>query len=177
MILSLFSGAGGLDLGFEREGFKVGLAFDIKSSAIDSYNFNREDSHGFVRDVSKLTLEEIDKLVGYEFKPTGVIGGPPCQSFSVSNVNARSDDARHDLPLAYADLLTQLNNRNPIHFFLFENVLGLKSGKHIEKYHNFIAAFELAGFTIQELTLNAADFGVPQDRKRIFIVGLNEAIY
>lgn len=177
MILSLFCGAGGLDLGFESEGFEIGLAFDIRTAAVESYNFNRQSTHGYVRDISKLTIEEIDRLYGAEFKPTGIIGGPPCQSFSVSNVSAKNDDARHDLPLAYANLLMLLNKRNPIHFFVFENVLGLKSEKHIEKYNKFKLAFEYAGFTIQEVILNASQFGVPQDRKRIFIVGLNRNLY
>lgn len=177
MILSLFCGAGGLDSGFESEGFEIGLAFDIRAAAIESYNFNRNSSHGYVRDISKLTVSDIDKIYGAEFKPTGVIGGPPCQSFSVSNVSGRNDDARHDLPLAYANLLGQLNKRNPIHFFVFENVLGLKSEKHIEKYNNFKLAFESAGFVLQEVILNASQFGVPQDRKRIFIIGLNKNIY
>lgn len=177
MILSLFCGAGGLDLGFESEGFEIGLAFDIRPTAIETYNFNRQSNHAFVRDISKLTVEQIDQLYGSEFKPKGIIGGPPCQSFSVSNVNSKDDDPRHDLPLAYANLLMQLNQRNPLHFFVFENVLGLKSYKHKAKYETFKKAFVNAGFNLQEIILNASDFEVPQERKRIFIIGLNRKLY
>lgn len=177
MILSLFCGAGGLDLGFEKEGFKIGLAFDIRKPAVESYNYNRSDKHAYTRDISKLTLDDIDEIYGEEFKPVGVIGGPPCQSFSIANVNGVDDDIRHDLPLKYAELLKVLNERNPIHFFVFENVLGLKSKKHLEKYEQFKIAFKDAGFKIHEQVLNSADFGVPQNRKRIFIIGLNKNIY
>lgn len=177
LILSLFCGAGGLDSGFESEGFEIGLAFDIRKESVQTYNHNREQTVGIVKDVQALTLEDLDCLYGGEFKPLGVIGGPPCQSFSVSNVNGVSDDPRHSLPLAYARLLMKLNKRNPIHFFVFENVLGLKSKKHIEKYNEFKCSFEDAGFNIQELTINARDFGVPQNRERIFFIGLNRDIY
>ncbi|MGP8290890.1 DNA cytosine methyltransferase [Vreelandella zhanjiangensis] len=177
MILSLFCGAGGLDSGFESEGFKVGLAFDIRKVSIQTYNHNREKASGYVRDVQTLTLEDLDDLYGEEFKPLGIIGGPPCQSFSVSNVNGVSDDPRHSLPFAYSDLLMKLNQRNPIHFFIFENVLGLKSKKHISKYNEFKNSFENAGFNIQELVINAKDLGVPQNRERIFFIGLNREIY
>lgn len=177
MILSLFSGAGGLDLGFEKAGFEIDLAFDIRRSAIDTYNYNRQQPRGFVRDIRHLNLADIDALFGAEYKPIGVIGGPPCQSFSVSNVTQKVDDARHDLPFCYASLLKQLNKRNPIHFFLFENVLGLKGKKHLNRYNKFKDSFKRAGFNIHELVLDALDFEVPQNRKRLFILGLNKKLY
>jgi DNA (cytosine-5)-methyltransferase 1 len=177
LILSLFCGAGGLDYGFEIENFKVSLAFDLRPAAINTYNHNHPGRHGYVADISKLTIDDLDKIYGREFQPYGVIGGPPCQSFSFSNVSEKENDKRHDLPLKYAELLKSLNARNPIHFFVFENVLGLKSKKHIEKFKRFKAAFEDAGFNIHEKVLDSVDFGVPQNRKRIFIVGLNKQIY
>jgi DNA (cytosine-5)-methyltransferase 1 len=173
----LFCGAGGLDYGFEKENFKVSLAFDVRPAAINTYNHNRLSPHGHVADISKLTIDDLDRLYGSEFKPFGVIGGPPCQSFSFSNVSEKENDKRHNLPLKYAELLKSLNERNPIHFFVFENVLGLKSKKHIEKFKRFKAAFGDAGFNIHEKVLDSVDFGVPQNRKRIFIVGLNKQIY
>jgi DNA (cytosine-5)-methyltransferase 1 len=177
LILSLFCGAGGLDRGFEKESFEIGLAFDIRSAAVASYNFNRKNKNGHVADISQLTLADLDQIYGREFKPTGIIGGPPCQSFSVANVQDNKDDVRHSLPLKYAGLLKSLNERNPIKFFIFENVLGLKSKKHVEKYNKFKLAFENAGFKIHEVILNSVDYGVPQIRKRVFILGLNKEIY
>lgn len=177
MILSLFCGAGGLDLGFEKEGFEIGLAFDSRESSVDTYNYNRPLNNGHVKDVRDLTIETLDKLYGREFRPTGVLGGPPCQSFSISNVHTSENDPRHSLTFAYSKLLQELNERDPIKFFIFENVLGLKSKKHSKIYAKFKESFEKAGFRLQEFELNASHFGVPQNRKRIFILGLNKDLF
>ncbi|SIT07213.1 DNA cytosine methyltransferase [Neptunomonas antarctica] len=179
MILSLFCGAGGLDLGFEQAGFEIKLAFDIRKPAVETYNHNRivHSKNAFVKDISTLTIDEIDLFYGGEFNPIGIIGGPPCQSFSISNTTYSEDDKRHSLPLKYAALLKKLNNRNPIHFFVFENVPGLKSKRHIEKYNEFKRSFENAGFTISEILVNSINYDVPQNRERLFIIGLNKEIY
>lgn len=178
MLLSLFCGPGGLDLGFENAGFNTGLAFDIRPTSVETWNSNRpETPNGHVYDIEKLTPEVLDQLYGEEFAPRGVIGGPPCQSFSVSNVHQNENDDRHNLPNAYANLLTLLNNRNPIDFFLFENVPGLLGPRHIARYNAFKMNFKNAGFVIHETKLNAMNYGVPQDRERIFIVGINEYIF
>ena len=178
MLLSLFCGPGGLDYGFEQAGFEAGLAFDIRPTSIETWNSNRpENPCGYVRDIEQLTIEELDQLYGRQFRPLGVIGGPPCQSFSVSNVHQNEEDERHNLPNAYANLLFQLNRRNPIDFFLFENVPGLLGIKHIARYEEFKRNFQYAGFKIHEASLNAMHFSVPQDRDRIFIIGINDQRY
>jgi len=87
MLLSLFCGSGGLDLGFEQAGFKTELAFDFHEPSIQSFNYNRPgQTIGHVADIRELTLAKIDEIYGSEFKPKGIIGGPPCQSFSKSNI-------------------------------------------------------------------------------------------
>lgn len=178
MLLSLFCGAGGLDLGFERADFSIGLAFDKKSDSVDSYNRNRpDDQHGHCVDVNDITLESLDALWGSEFAPDGVIGGPPCQSFSQANRSITETDPRHQLPLAYARLLKALNERNPVKFFVMENVKGLRSGLHSHRLRLFKKALADAGFHVSEHLLNAADHGTPQTRERLFIVGLNRALY
>ncbi len=176
-LLSLFCGAGGLDIGFEKQGFEVGLAFDIRQDSVNSYNQNRKNKCGHVQDINKLTVEKLDELYGAEFNPIGLIGGPPCQGFSISNVNKQKSDKRNRLSFTYVNLLSQLNNRNPVHFFVFENVTGLLGDRHKNTFKTIKKSFEGAGFNIFVSTLNAMDFGTPQNRERLIIVGLNKAIY
>lgn len=178
LLLSLFCGAGGLDLGFARANFKIGLAFDKKADSVRSYNHNRpNDTHAHCADVNDITLELLDNLWGSEFKPTGVIGGPPCQSFSQANRSITDKDPRHQLPLVYARLLKALNARNPVQFFVMENVKGLRSGPHAHRLALFKMALRDAGFHVSEQLLNAADYDTPQNRERLFIVGLNRQLF
>lgn len=178
MLLSLFCGAGGLDLGFERADFEIGLAFDKKADSVLSYNHNRPDNvHGHHMDVNDLSLEKLDLLWGRKFTPDGVIGGPPCQSFSQANRSITDDDPRHHLPLVYARLLKQLNERSPVKFFVMENVKGLRSGMHAHRLLLFKKALSDAGFHVSEEILNALDYGTPQSRERLFIVGLNRELF
>ena len=174
-LLSLFCGVGGLDEGFKQAGFKAALAFDNDDECVRAFNANH--GNAYVRDVTELTLEELDSLNGGEFRPVGIIGGPPCQSFSVSNVHQKDDDPRHQLPESYARLLKKLNERNPISFFLFENVPGLLGKRHIDRYLRFKKMFQKAGFEVHEELLDAKYYGVPQERQRIFIVGINRDLH
>lgn len=178
MLLSLFCGAGGLDLGFERAGFEIGLAFDKKADSVKSYNQNRE-SHSTAHcvDVKALSVEYLDALWGQPFRPAGLIGGPPCQSFSEANRSIAEDDPRHQLPLVYARLLKALNERHPLGFFVMENVKGLMGNAHRHRLELFRAALTDAGFNVFETLLNAADYSTPQNRKRLFLVGLNKTIF
>lgn len=178
MLLSLFCGAGGLDLGFESADFDIGLAFDKKSDSVLSYNHNRpRPAPGHCANVNDITLEMLDKLWGSRFEPEGVIGGPPCQSFSQANRSINETDPRHQLPLVYARLLKTLNARKPVKFFVMENVKGLRSGLHAHRLILFKKALGEAGFHVTEQLLNAADFGTPQKRERLFIVGFNKVLF
>ncbi|MCA8003168.1 DNA cytosine methyltransferase [Burkholderia metallica] len=178
MLLSLFSGAGGLDLGFEKTGAEIGLAFDIRQDSINSYNSNRphQPNRGHRRNIRYLTTEELDKLFGAEFRPTGIIGGPPCQSFSRANKSQTDDDHRHELPFVYADLLNELNQRSPVPFFAFENVVGLTEEPHRERFLSLKKRLDEIGFEVRETILNAANYGVPQNRIRLILVGFNREI-
>jgi DNA (cytosine-5)-methyltransferase 1 len=178
LLLSLFCGAGGLDLGFERADFEIGLAFDKKLDSVKSYNHNREEpGHAHCVNVNDITLNSLDKLWGRRFEPEGIIGGPPCQSFSQANRSITDADPRHQLPLTYARLLKELNARKPVKFFVMENVKGLRSGLHAHRLILFKKALADAGFHVSEQLLNAADYGTPQKRERLFIVGVNEALF
>src|SRR5690606_4491738 len=150
--------------------------FDVYPEAVNTFNFNHSKygSAAYVQDVTQLDVDRLDELAGREFRPVGVLGGPPCQSFSVSNVYQSDDDPRHRLPAAYAALLGKLNRRHPISFFVFENVPGLLGKKHIHRYEAFKEMFASAGFRLYEKLMDAKEYGVPQERERIIIVGINE---
>lgn len=175
MLLSLFCGAGGLDLGFEDAGFEIGLALDRKADSVKSYNLNRDENAktAQVRDLAAIKIADLDTLFGRELKPQGVIGGPPCQSFSQANVNQRVDDVRKALPQTFADVVTDLHHRHPMDFFVMENVVGLTLKKHIATLVAVEKKLSDAGFRTARLMLNAKDHGTPQNRPRLFLVGIN----
>lgn len=179
-IISLFSGCGGLDLGFEQAGFQPVVAYDLFPVAVKTYNSNRNKNHAIQADLSKLTATEmIDQIEartsGHPI--VGVIGGPPCQAFSRGNVHPQLHDARRKLPIHYAEILKELNQKYNLHFFVFENVEGLTSNRNKKEFTQFCQLFELAGYNLFEGILNARDFGVPQERTRVFLVGLNNTMY
>ena len=98
VLLSLFSGCGGLDLGFERAGFRVGLAYDVRSDSIDSWNRNRRGpTRGHVADLTAIRFADIDRHFDARFTPSALIGGPPCQSFSRANRSPVPHDPRTKL--------------------------------------------------------------------------------
>lgn len=178
MLLSLFCGPGGLDLGFEQAGFKIALAFDKNPDSIKTYNSNRANGgNGHVADIRNLSVTTLDDRHGKLFKPAGVIGGPPCQSFSQANQSQTDDDPRHSLPLHYAALLKELNDRSPVSFFVLENVPGLSSPKHRARLDDIIGALSSAGFNVFESVLNSVHYSTPQARKRLFLVGLNSELF
>jgi DNA (cytosine-5)-methyltransferase 1 len=179
-ILSLFSGCGGFDLGFANAGFEVALALDIDPSAVETYNHNHKGNRAEVCDLSATCGEDVIKRLDKKqlsAPPRGVIGGSPCQSFSSSNVHLKAGDIRHTLPRKYAAILKTLNQHYKLDFFVFENVRGITSQKHLETFGEFKQLFSDAGFSISEGLLDAIKFGVPQRRPRVFVVGFNLARY
>ena len=183
-LLSLFSGPGGLDLGFEQAGLTPCLALDANKAAIETYNWNRKGNPARIADLSLEAPPAVIKMweekVGSDRAPAGIIGGPPCQAFSISNRSRIPNDPRAQLPLTYAQILKAFNKRykrSGPHFFLFENVAGLGQPVHKPSLKIFLDAFEDAGFRVTQFVLDAADFGVPQYRKRMFIIGFNRSRY
>lgn len=180
-LLSLFSGAGGLDLGFESEGFRPLLAIDSDLAAVETYNWNRKRRHpARLGDLKNLEASEI--IDWWEQRtpdvvPVGVIGGPPCQPFSQGNSRKRDDDPRAELAFCYAKLLKAFNERWNLQFFLFENSAGLGLKRHAEFLQRLERAFQEAGFRVVRFFLEASEFGVPQYRRRMFILGVNDQRY
>lgn len=175
-IVSLFCGAGGFDLGFEEAGFAVDVAIDLRADSIQSYNQNRSGAVAHVFDVREATVASLDKLAGKKLAPIGVIGGPPCQSFSRATFSS-DDDPRHELPLEFSRLLKSFNRRSPVSFFAFENVPGLLKLKHRRRFQAIIQSFESAGFNVFQSVLNASSFGVAQNRPRLILIGLNKSLF
>lgn len=176
MILSLFSGCGGLDLGFEQAGFSVGLAYDIRPNSINSWNHNRlDESKGVVADISKLNLADLDSAFGSEFRPTGVIGGPPCQSFSRANSSKSANDPRSLLVEKFFSIALELHKeRKPIDFIAMENVVELRAANGGRLLEDQISRVRKSGFKVFTFELDAKNFGVPQRRKRLFVVALRD---
>jgi DNA (cytosine-5)-methyltransferase 1 len=179
--ISLFSGAGGLDLGFEQEGFEPVIAYDKKSSAVCTYNHNRNRNIAKVADLGTMSGQDIIcdlESTGITEKPCGVVGGPPCQYFSNGNKAAReSDDPRRTLPIKYAEILRELNIKYELDFFILENVDGLAQPRHKEDFSKILEMFDKAGFYVANTVLNAYDYGVPQIRRRLFLIGWNKNKY
>jgi len=175
--ISLFSGAGGLDLGFEKAGFKPIVAYDNYLPAINTYNYNRKESIAKHEDLSCYSADQIINDVkarnGFEHI-NGVIGGPPCQYFSIGNRSKKDNDPRRRLPITYAEILKKLNQEFSLDFFIFENVFGLAKPAHQEDFKTILSFFKDAGFHTFHTILDAYNFGVPQFRKRVFIIGWNK---
>lgn len=176
-VISLFCGAGGMDVGFHQAGFETCLAIDHWPDAVDTFNHNSKAPVACVRDLANLTPREFLSLIPAGEEPVGIIGGPPCQGFSRGNVGSDPNDPRNLLPFRYASLLSAARKRFNLHFFVFENVTGLLDAKHLPRFHKIVEEFRKAGFRLFVKRLDASNFSVPQKRHRLFIVGLNEDLY
>ena len=168
-IIDCFCGAGGLSIGFEKEGFNVVYAFDLDEKAIQTYKHNPRYHHGpaFVRDIYKIDKKSIEDDIGHDLGDIDVvIGGPPCQGFSVQR-RGDDEDPRNHLVLEYIRLLLEIKPK----FFVMENVGGLLSPRGLPYFRQLMNKMGDAGYIIQKKKLVASQYGVPQNRKRVFIVG------
>src|SRR5882724_7742559 len=139
-VVSLFSGSGGLDEGFVQAGFSPVLAMDNDRAACETFEWNHPRVRVLKKDLSQAVngyvVERLSELPS-AVQPIGVIGGPPCQAFSLSNVHKKSNDPRLKLPGNYAHILSELNKHYSLDFFVFENVLGLRNKAHAELFGYF----------------------------------------
>lgn len=161
-LLSLFAGAGGLDLGFEKAGFEIVYANEYDKSIWETYEKNHKTplDHRDIRKIDSSELPDCD----------GIIGGPPCQSWSEAGSLKGINDSRGQL---FYDFIRILKSKKP-KFFVAENVSGMLSKRHQEAVDNFIKLFEEAGYEMHIKLLNANDYNVPQDRLRVFYVGFRK---
>jgi DNA (cytosine-5)-methyltransferase 1 len=174
-IISLFSGAGGLDHGFLSAGFEIIAAFDVSEAAVKTHKRNFPTSNAIAGDLKKLRPAGVLKIIRScltEGSRIGLIGGPPCQGFSRANTRATANDPRNNLPRLYVNIVKKLQKFYRVEFVVFENVLGMRDKKHAVAYANLINGLRRLDFEITERELCALDFGVPQTRRRIVLAAL-----
>lgn len=172
--IDLFSGAGGLSLGFEQAGFDIAAAIEIDPIHCATHEYNFPYSTTICASVIDATGDDIRHRAGLGDADIDVLfGGAPCQGFSLIGKRA-FDDPRNQLVFHYVRLVRELQPK----YFVFENVKGLTLGRHAEFLTELVTALDDAGYDVllPYLVLNAADFGVPQDRRRLFLLGARRGL-
>lgn len=164
-IVSFFAGAGGLDLGFQKAGFNVVWANEYDKEIWETYEKNHPHTFLDKRSIVDISADEVPEC-------DGVIGGPPCQSWSEAGSMRGINDKRGQL---FYDFIRILEAKQP-KFFLAENVSGMLLDRHSEALKNIKELLKNAGigYELSFQMLNASDFDVPQDRKRVFFVGIRK---
>lgn len=172
--VDLYAGAGGMSLGFRQAGFEIAAAFDYNQRCVDAHAENFPRGESVKADLSKTTGKDIRKLGNLGRRHIDVLfGGPPCGGFSIAG-QRDPDDPRNKLLLRFAALVGDLRPS----FFVVENVRGLLIGEAMRVLERFRAKVEKAGYQVAwpVRILNAADYGVPQKRERIFILGCKSGL-
>lgn len=167
--IDLFAGAGGMSLGFEQAGFDIAAAVEIDPIHAAVHRFNFPETAVIARSVVGLSGAEVRALTGLRRRPIDVVfGGAPCQGFSLIG-QRMLDDPRNLLVREFVRLVSELKART----FVFENVKGLTIGRHRRFLDVLIETFEDAGYRVRApwQVLNAMNYGVPQDRERLFLLG------
>lgn len=164
-IVSFFAGAGGLDLGFQKAGFNVIWANEYDKEIWETYEKNHPKTKLDKRSIVDIPAGEVPDC-------DGIIGGPPCQSWSEAGALKGINDKRGQL---FFDFIRILEAKQP-KFFLAENVSGMLLGRHSEALKNIKEMFRNAGigYELSFEMLNASDYNVPQDRKRVFFIGIRK---
>ncbi|HCL56883.1 MAG TPA: DNA (cytosine-5-)-methyltransferase [Spirochaetia bacterium] len=164
-IVSLFSGAGGLDLGFHKSGFQTIWANEFDNTIWETYEYNFPNVKLDKRSIIDIPSSEIPDSIG-------IIGGPPCQSWSEAGAGRGIKDKRGQLFYEYIRILKE---KKPL-FFLAENVPGILLPRHKEAFQNILKEFKSLDYNVSYFLLNANHYGVPQDRKRVIIVGYHKSM-
>ena len=159
-LATFFAGAGGLDLGFSDAGFDVIWANEYDKSIWETYEKNHEGVYLDKRSITDVPTNEVPEC-------DGIIGGPPCQSWSEAGAMRGMGDKRGQL---FYDFIRILADKQP-KFFLAENVSGMLLAAHGNALENIKSMFRECGYNLSFQMLNVSDYGVPQDRKRVFFVG------
>lgn len=167
-VISLFSGCGGLDLGFERAGFNVPVANEFDPTIFETFKINHPNTHLIEGDVRQITKQDIAPFINGDVD--GIIGGPPCQSWSEAGSLRGIEDARGQLFYDYIRILSEFKPK----FFLAENVSGMLADRHSDAVKNILKMFDDAGYDVTLTLVNAKDYGVAEERKRVFYIGFRK---
>jgi len=172
-VIDLFAGCGGLSLGFEMAGFEIPLAIEKDEWASETYKKNHPNTRVLTGDITEIT--NLDDLIDKSNLPIdGIIGGPPCQGFSLSG-NRDKNDPRNSLFMEFVRFVKFYKPK----FFVMENVTGILSMKTKENKNVkdlILEEYDNAGYNVKICKLNAAEFGVPQSRIRIVFIGFRKDI-
>ncbi|MCB1087713.1 MAG: DNA cytosine methyltransferase, partial [Verrucomicrobiae bacterium] len=171
--IDLFSGAGGMSLGFEQAGFDVAAAVEIDPIHACVHKFNFPECTVIPRSVKDLTGNRIRELAKIGGQVSVVCGGAPCQGFSMIGKRVL-DDPRNSLVRDYVRLVSELDSD----YFVFENVKGLTVGEHRRFLEELIDSFDDHGYSVRLpwQVLNSVRYGVPQDRQRLFLLGAKKGL-
>lgn len=173
--IDLFAGCGGLSLGLKKAGISSILASDIDYNCQQTFNANFPEVPFLTKDISLITHEEINNILGGK-KPDIIVGGPPCQGFSLANKrrNNLNTDPRNRL---FYEFVKFINWYEPA-VFIMENVKGLLSMKNGEVINTIVDEFSNAGagYNVRVKVLKASDYGVPQIRERVIIIGYHKRL-
>lgn len=173
--VDLFSGAGGLSLGFEQAGFDVLAAVEVDPIHAATHKFNFPYCTVIPRSIRSLSAADIREASGIGGRAVDLVfGGPPCQGFSLIGQRAL-DDPRNSLVRDFVRIVAELSPT----YFMFENVKGLTLGQHRQFLRELVAEFEARGYRVMIpwRVLNAAHYGVPQDRERLFLLGARQGVF
>lgn len=169
-VIDLFSGCGGLSLGFEMGGFKIPVAIEIDDWASETYKHNHPYTRVLTEDI--VNIVDLDDLLFEDESLIGIIGGPPCQGFSLSG-NRDKKDPRNSL---FMEFVRFVGYFQPL-FFVMENVPGIlssktKDGEYVKDI--ILSQFNDVGYNVLVTKLDASEFGVPQHRVRVFFIGIRD---
>lgn len=167
-LISLFSGCGGLDLGFKRAGFNICVANEFDRTIFETFKANHSNTHLIEGDIRQVVKEDIAKFIAGDVD--GIIGGPPCQSWSEAGALKGIEDDRGKLFYEYIRILKEFKPK----FFLAENVSGMLANRHSEAVKNIISLFEKSGYDVSLTLVNAKNYGVAEERKRVFYIGFRK---
>lgn len=169
-VISLFSGCGGLDLGFEKAGFNIPVANEFDKTIWETFKVNHPETKLVEGDVRQVSKADIAQYLDGEVD--GIIGGPPCQSWSEAGALRGIEDERGQLFFDYIRILKEFRPK----FFLAENVSGMLANRHSKAVQNILNLFSGAGYDVTLTLVNAKDYGVAQERKRVFYIGFRKGL-
>lgn len=163
-LISLFCGCGGLDLGFERAGFEIPVANEFDPTIFETFKVNHPKTKLIEGDIRNISENDFPQDVD------GIIGGPPCQSWSEAGSLRGIEDQRGRLFFDYIRVLRKTHPR----FFLAENVSGMLANRHSNAVKNILQLFDESNYNVSLTLVNAKDYGVAQERRRVFYIGFRK---
>jgi len=169
-VIDIFSGCGGLSYGFQLAGYNVLLGIDNDAAALDSFKFNHAGSSVLLGDITQISDLDVKSIIG-EVPVDVIVGGPPCQGMSLSGPR-QFHDPRNQLYLSFIQKVKEFRPK----VFVIENVPGLLGLFKGQIKDSILEEFEILGYDVKFEKLLASDYGVPQNRNRVFFVGFQKEL-